>query len=182
MFWLWILLVAVTVAVIPFMRFFIKRCLLYLKVKRFCKRKGYVLVGTHPLWFLGNRNRKSADLYIKTRQSVLSIKLFGAFRKNTKLIIKENGEYVIRKYYAFLSSRSQALLFSDSKPKPFDKYDFKTDGTAKNVRRIIIQHPAAVEVRHQPRHGSEIIIDNGDILCGNEIYSLKGFLKNCIQN
>lgn len=180
MFWLWILLFVLIIVLIPFIRFFIKRLLLYVKIKRRCKINGYKLVGMHCFWFLGNRNRKSADFFIKTKNTAFSIKLFGSIRKNVKIIVKENGDYLIRKYYAFLSSKSQALLFSDSKPKPYDKYDFGIEGIGENVRRIILQHPAAVEVRHQPRHGSEIVVDNSDVLFENEIYSLKAFLEKCL--
>lgn len=180
MFWLWILLFVLLIVLITFIRFFIKRLFLYVKIKRRCKRKGYELVGMHCFWFLGNRNRKSADFYIKAKDTVFSIKLFGSIRKNVKIIVKENGDYLIRKYYAFLSSRSQALLFSDSKPKPYDKYDFGIEGIGENVRRIILQHPAAVEMRHQPHHGSEVVVDNSDVLFGNEIYSAKAFIEKCL--
>jgi hypothetical protein len=116
----------------------------------------------------------------KAKDTVFSIKLFGSIRKNVKIIVKENGDYLIRKYYAFLSSKSQALLFSDSKPKPYDKYDFGIEGIDKYVRRIILQHPAAVEMRQQPHHGSEVVVDNSDVLFGNEIYSTKAFIEKCL--
>ncbi len=177
MFPLWLLAFVAIVVSIPFARFFIKRCILYTKLVRLCKRRGYELKATHRFWFLGNRNRKSLDLYIKTATTVFSIKLFGCIRKNTKIIVKENGDYFIRKYYAFLSSKSQALLFSDSVSKPFNKYQFEIKDNAKPVRNIILQHPAAIEMRNQPQHGSEIILDNGDILYGAEIYSLNAFIK-----
>lgn len=135
-----------------------------------------------PFWFLGNRGGKNADLGIETDKELFSVKLFGPVRKNTKLIIKENGDYVIRKYYAFLSSRSQALLFSDSNPKPFGKYAFGCGDQQSGANRIILQHPVAVEVRHQPLRGSERVISDGDTLCGADIYSLKGFIKKLSNN
>ncbi len=177
MFLLWLLVFVAVAVSIPFARFFIKRCILYIKLVRLCKRRGYELKATHRFWFLGNRNRKSLDLYIKTATTVFSIKLFGCIRKNTKIIVKENGDYFIRKYYAFLSSKSQAILFSDSVAKPFNKYSFEINDNSKPVRNIILQHPAAIEMRSQPQHGSEIILDNGDVLYGAEIYSSNAFIK-----
>lgn len=182
MFWLWVISAVFLAVSLPYVRFFIKRIILCVKLKRVCKRQGYKLTGKRPFWFLGNRGGKNADLGIETDKALFSIKLFGPVRKNTKLIIKENGDYVIRKYYAFLSSRSQALLFSDSNPKPFGKYDFGCGYHQNGVACIILQHPAAVEVRHQPTNGNENIISDGDALCGADIYSLKGFIKKLKYN
>lgn len=180
MVWLWLLLAVAIIVSVPFFRFFIKRTIMLIKIKRYCKKSGYRIEGTHYFRFFGNRNRKKADLYIETSSVILSIKLFGPLRKNAKLIVKQNGDYIIRRYYAFLSSKRQALLYSDSKPKPFADYCFDIDNTSKPVRNILLVHPDFVELRHQPRHGCDIIIDSGDILHGMEIYTLKGFIKNVL--
>lgn len=176
MFWLYTAAVAALIVVVPFIRFFLKRIILLFKLKSYCRRNRSKLHKTRMLWFLGNRKRKACDFFIETASEIYAIKLFGMFRKNTKLIIKENGEYIIRRYYAFLSSKSQALLFSDSKPKPFNDYTFEIDkskiNNGKAKRNILLVHPQYLEIQRIPQYGKYQIIDSGDILYQMEIYSL----------
>ena len=179
MFWLWVVVVATVIVSVPFFRFFIKRIVLLLKLKTYCKKHKYRLLGNRFCWFLRNRVGREYDFTIETEKEILAVKLFGMFRKNTKLIVKENGEYLIRKYYAFLSSKnhpSMGILFTDSKPRPFDTFDFGIEKNLKPKRKILLIHPTCIEVLNIPQHGKSIIVDNGDSLYGMEIYSLKSFL------
>lgn len=179
-----VLIAVIIMLLIPFVRFFIKRVSLFFRIKRKCKKAKYKIKGTHPLWFLGNRNRKEIDLLVETETEILSVKLFGTFRNNTRVIITENGDYFIRKYHAFLSSKSQVILFTDSKPKPFTNCDFgiEKNFSEKRQRKILIIDPVYLEIFHQPKYGNNDIIDSGDMLFGMEIYTGKSFSEKLLKN
>ena len=142
--------------------------------------KGYKMQATHPFWFLGSKHSKKCDLYIETANEVFSIKFFGVPRRFSILVFKENGEYFIKNYIAFISYGSRILLPFNSEPKPITTYNFryqyKNERESKSQRDILLVNPVSMELRHQPYHGSETIVNAGDIINGMEIYSLPQFL------
>ena len=181
MFWLWALCFAAIMIALPFVRFFLKRIVFLFKIKRLCKKKGYRLSRRRLFWFLAVRNRNDYDFTVNNGACMIQVKLFGIIRKNTKLYIKENGDCFIRKYYTFLSSKnhaSMAILFTDSKPKKLKDFYFTEENN--HQRKVLLVHPACLEVIKQPKHGSEQLIDNGDFLYGMEIFSAKSFLNKGI--
>ena len=123
-FWCAFIGVITVITVFPYIRCLFKRIIFRSKVIKKCKKKGYQLYTTHLFWFLGNKHSKRCDLFIKTEHEVLAIKLFGVARRCSMLIIKENGEYFIRRFIALISYVGIVYFPFISKPKHMPKYDF----------------------------------------------------------
>ncbi|MBR6783845.1 MAG: hypothetical protein IKM32_04055 [Clostridia bacterium] len=175
MLFVWILaFVAFCFAVIA-LRFALSRLFTAIKIKCLCRNK-FKLKSACPLWYLRNKSTKNAELLIETEKELLSVKLLGSYRKNTKFFITQSGCWFIRKYYAFLSSKSIDLQYTDSKPRPLSDFAFVADAR-KPIRKIILVTPKPLEIKYQKFHGTDIIVNCGDNLFGLEIHTLDSFLK-----
>lgn len=159
----------------PYFRCFFKRLKCAGKIKKLCLRKGYKTYSTHSLWFLGNKHANKCDLYVETANEVFSIKLFGMPRRQSVLVLKENGEYLIRSYIAFISYGGAIT----GKPKPMPVYDFRyryrDEWEIKTPRNVLLVNPVSMEIRRQSRQG-EVTIGAGDIVNGMYIDSLPRLL------
>lgn len=180
MFWLYTAAVVAIIAAIPFIRFYLKRSVMAYRLKRACEKNGYSLVKTSKSGFLGNRGGRDSDFFIETQNEIFAVKLFASIRKNTKIIITRNRRYIIRKYYAFLSTRSLSLQFSDSKYNPFGEFDFHYPQSGKRVRKVLLVCPNPLEINYLPKHGSYKIIGNGDELFGLEFHTIDSFIKKAL--
>lgn len=181
-FWYALIGVIALVALFPYIRCFFKRLKCAGKIKRLCRRKGYNIHATHPLWFLGSKHTNQCDLYIETENEIFAIKMFGMPRRLSILILKENGEYFIRSYIALVSYGGSIRFPVNGKPKPMSAYDFrykyKNEWEIKTPRRVLLVNPVSMEFRRQPQHGSEVIVGAGDIVNGMEIDSLPHLLRD----
>ena len=178
----WYVLIGALALIIlfPYIRCFFKRCVCMKKIKKLCKRKGYRLCATHPLWFLGGKRSRRCDLYVECANEVFAIKLFGMPRRLSVLVIKENGEYFIRSFIAMVSYGGSVRFPIDGKPKRMPAYDFrykyKEEWEIKTPRHILLVNPVSMELRRQPHHGGELIVGAGEIVNGMEIDSLSRLL------
>ncbi len=185
-FWYALLGIAVLVLVPAHIRVLFKRLVCMRKLKKVCKQKGHLLHAAHPLWFLGRRHAQSCDLYIETAREVLAVKLFGLPHKNDRLLIKENGTYVIQRVLPLLSIASASLTKSDRRPKPMPVYHFRHGyrdaWELKTPRHILLLCPDA-EVRRVPMHGTPVTLGVGDRIKGMELFTLShllGALENAL--
>lgn len=181
-FWCVLSGIAAFIALFPYIRCFFKRLICMGKIQKVCRKKGYRLHAAHSFWFLGSKRFKKCDLYIETVNEVFAIKLFGVPRRRSVLILKENSEYFIRSYIILISYGRGVRFTINGKPRPmpvFDfRYEYKDEWEIKTPRHILLVHPVSMEFRRQPRHGSEVIVGNGDIVNGMEMYSLSRFLRD----
>ena len=180
-FWCMLLFIVTLIVLFPYIRCFFKRLKCASKIQKLCRRKGYKIHATHPLWFFGNKRRKKCDIYIETANEVFAIKLFGMPRRLSILVIKGNGEYFIRSYIAFISYGGEGIRFPiNGKPKPMPVYDFrykyKDEWEIKTPRHILLVNPVSMEFRRQPHHGGEVTMGAGEIVNGMEIDSLQRLL------
>lgn len=182
-FWFVLIGIVAVIALFPYICFLFKRLICMGKIKCVCRNKGYTLHATHSLWFLGSKNKNKCDLYIETANEVFAIKFFGMPNRLSILILKENGDYFIRKYIVLLSKFAGTHFpVFDRKPKPMPIYDFryqyKNEWESKTPRHILLVNPDPMEIRQQPRHGREVSLGAGDIINGMEIDSLNRLLVN----
>lgn len=179
-FWVALIGILAIFLIFPYIRCFNRRLVCKKKIEKLCKKKDYRIHTTHPLWFLGNKHSKINDLYIETINEVFAIKLFGVPNHLSVLVIKDNGEYYIRRYLGLLSYGSASRLSVNGKPRPMPVYNFrykyKDEWEIKTPRHILLVNPVSMEFRRQPSYGSEIIVDAGDIVNGMEIDSLPRLL------
>jgi len=166
----------------PYFRCFFKRVTCMRKLKKVCRTKGYQLHKTHFFWFLGHKNAKKCDFYIETRNQVFAVKLFGMPNRRTVLIFKENGEYMIRRFTAFISYGSAVRFPIDSKPRKMPTYHFRyryrDAWEIKTPRQVLLVNPVSMEFRRTPSHGKEILLGAGEVVCGMEIDSLPRLLAD----
>jgi len=179
-FWYTLSGICAVIVLIPHIRCFFKRVTCRAKIKKICRRKGYCLHPTHPLWFLGHKCAKKCDLYIETANEVFAVKLFSVPSRYTILIFTENGNYYIRKFLAFVAYGTRARIPINGRQKPIPMYDFRyryrDEWEIKIPRHILLVNPVSLEFRLQPQHGKESIIDAGNIINGMEIDSLPRLL------
>ena len=169
------------VIIYPYIRCFFKRLIFRSKVKKVCLNNDYNLYPTHLFWFLGNKHSKKCDFYIEKDHKILAIKMFGTARRLSILIIKENGEYFIRRFIALFSYVGVVYFPINNKPKHMSNYDFrykyKKDWETKAIRNILLINPISMALRYQPRHSGEITVYEGDVVNNMEINSLPSLLK-----
>ena len=180
-FWFVLIGIIAVIALFPYICFLFKRLISVGKIKRICRNQGYIIHPTHPLWFLGSKNRNKCDFYIETANEVFAIKFFGMPSRLSILIIKENRDYFIRKYIVLLSKFAGTHFpVFDRKPKPLPIYDFryqyKNEWESKTQRTILLVNPDPMEIRQLPQHGSEVSLGAGDMIYGMEIDSLSRLL------
>lgn len=175
---LWILAIcAILFYVIPAVRCVFKRLSCAGKLKRLCRRTGATLQGTHPMWFLGSRNRRKCDCIIETPAQVFAIKLFGVMHGGRVLVLRETGEYFFRRYASIL-----LFIFNvfDGSFRRLPEYDFSSGEqvAAGRIRRdILLLNPIPMEVRIQPHSGQESVTGPGDEIFGMELASLSHLVR-----
>ncbi len=178
-FWYVLIGIVAFIALFPYIRCFFKRLKCASKIKKLCRRKGYKIYPTHSLWFLGSKHAKKCDLYIETLNEVFSIKLFGMPRRQSILILKENGEYFIQSFIVLISYSGGISFPINGKHKSMPIYDFRykyrDEWEIKTPRHILLVNPVSMEIRRQSRQG-EVIVGAGDIVNGMEIDSLSRLL------
>ena len=179
-FWYALLGIIVFIILLPYIRCFFKRLACMIKIKKICRKKRIFLHATHPLWFLGNKRQKNCDFYLETANEIFAVKLFGMPRKLSFLIIKENGEYIIRSHIALLSYGGSISTPINSIPKQMPAYNFrfkyKDEWELKTPHHILLVNPVSIDFRRQPSNGPETIVGAGDIVNGMEIDSLSHLL------
>ncbi|MBQ4628069.1 MAG: hypothetical protein IJB44_03220 [Clostridia bacterium] len=154
----------------PFIRFFIKRLICCLKIKRSCRKNGLKLHAAHFLWFLGLNNSHNCDFYIEASETVLSVKLFGALTKRSEFVFDKDGTYRINELMLrFIVHHS---IKRNKIPTYNFRYKYKEDWEIKNQENITLINPVPMDV--------SLITDKGKlpltVLGGGEVRSLQTFL------
>ncbi len=164
------------VVIYPYIRCFFKRLKCFFKVKRFCKKREYKLYGTHCLWFLGRKQDRTCDFYIETKETVYAVKLFAMLRRKSMLILREDGNYFIRKFAGVL----WIPFFWNDKLKTIPSYAFrykyKDEWTKKKFHNVLLLNPISMDIFRQAINGYEDAVGLGDEMYGMEIFSLSRLL------
>ena len=178
-FWLILFSVIVIHWAYPYVRCFAKRISMYHRLMRICKRKGYRVHGTHPLWWLGHKRGRACDFYIETPIHILSVKLFGLRRRTDTLVFTKDGCWLLRHFIAFASQILLRIPIEGRKHKlpAYDfRHRFRMEWEIKSPKNILLIHPTCLEIIRQPIHGAEVILGSGDVVNGAEIYSMSRLL------
>ena len=163
--------------VLPGLRCLFKRLGCLLRLTRLCRRHGFTLQGTHPLWFLGSRRFRRCDCVIETPQTVFAIKLFGVLHSARVLVFRETGEYFFRRYASILMFLFDAF---DGVFRRLPEYDFTpgAEVARSRIRRdILLLSPIPMELRFQPHSGQESVTGPGDDLFGMELASMSHLVR-----
>ncbi len=174
----WIILICVIICILlyPFLRFLIKRIILFRKIKKLCKEKGFSLHSTHFLGMLARRNSKKCDFYIEAYDSVYCVKLFNTPKWSNMLIFTDDNKYFFREIITVRATP----FYSDKKLNKLPLYDFrvkfKEEWELKSFYNILLVHPVCHEIRKRTTNGVESIVGTRDIINRMEIYSLARFI------
>lgn len=180
-FLIFVLCVALLFTLPPLIRYFFKRVLCMIKIKRICRKKKYKLHKTHPLWFLGGKYRHTCDCYVETPKDVFSIKFFGIQRRIKILIFKENNEYYTRRFFVIPYILGNIWFKFDGDHIKLPDYDFKykyrREWEEKALHKILLVNPITMTVRTQSSTGIERNIREGDMACGMEMHNLSNLIR-----
>ena len=172
---------AAFIALLPYIRCFIKRLIFRSKIKKACINKGYQLHTTHAFWYLGSKYSKKCDLYIETDNDVFSVKLFGMPNRRAVLVLKENGEFFIRRFFLMTYYISIVLWSINSKDKKLPAYDFKyaykDEWENKVFNKILLVNPVGMQFRYVSNKGVETMVQNGEYVNDMKVISLSEFLS-----
>ena len=165
----------------PFIRCFFKRILLVVKIKYLCHREAYQLY-KKPFWFLGNKWTKSCEIQIETPSEIYAIKLFGLPRRRRMLMLEPNGTFFIRRIVlmsAFTLSMVIYKIDGRSRRMPFYHFECPKEvaKSFKPLHKVLLVHPVTMTIHRRLSHGAELIVRDGDVVNGMEIYCLSGFLE-----
>ena len=143
----WIIIGAVigVLVIFPFVRLFLKRISLAIKIKTACKKCGSTLIPTHKLWFFGGRKGNICDFHIETEKEILSVKLFQMLRRSSSLHFTQNEEYYCEHCVIMLfSPRGGSYPITvKTKPRLLPSYDFSfgLPNTDKPKRKLLLINP-----------------------------------------
>ena len=163
---------------IPTLRCAVKRIILAIKIKKLCKARQFRLY-KGLLWFLGGKHGVHSDVEIETSDAIYSVKLFGLPRRRRLLMLEPNGKYFIRNIILMTAFTTQAAVFKiDGKERRMPVYQFCDRGRQKTLHKVLLVHPVTMTIHRRLSHGVELIVRNGDLINGVEIYCLSGFLEH----
>ena len=181
---IYIIVIIVLLAASPLiffaLRFLIKRTVMTVRIKRFCRRQDARLVKCNPFWWLGGKNGGGCDFYIETEKDIFAIKLFGAMRRQSNLCFTWDGRFLIRSFVGIVGGTGQVIYTLNGKKKPLPAYDFRyrfeNGWELKNPHQILLVHPVCMEIRYVERSGDERILGTGEFIGDMEIQTLSGLL------
>lgn len=174
-----LLAVILTISALPYARCLIKRIILAIKLTAVCKRCGYKLRRAHPLWFLGSKHGAEYDLYIEKGRYLFAVKLFGTQRYTSELVFTSEGNYFVRNFIAVFAAGGAVRMPVESKTRKMKHYSLSRRKIpslqVKIIRRVLIVNPVCYQLKYREKNGAERIVDSGESVNGNEIYSLSRF-------
>ncbi len=168
-----------------YLRFVIKRLILFSKIKVLCNKYRFELVKSHFLWFMGNTGMEKCDFYIVTCEKVYSVVLCRSLIKNCTL--RFEGNTLTKEYNMILYNvwgqifRIPFRLYSRQRRNCNFKYAFQPRWEGKEIAYIALINPAVSEIRKLTTKG-EMIIGDGDCVWGLTIFSLRGFLREITEH
>lgn len=177
---MWIIyVVAAVIAIVlsyRYLRIFIKRMILAIRIKHTCRKEKLTFKKGHFLWALGlNRSRK-CDFYIEDKSTVYVVKLFAAPKRVSHLYFTDDGKYFFNYFYGMKAGVGAAITHTHTtKTKALPDVDFGYD-LSKPVRKILLVNPSSMDVIKKRSHGGDTSSGSHDDICGMELFSLSSFL------
>ncbi len=165
--WVYFILpIALFIFAIFFLTFLSKRLVLYVKIKRLCRKNGYILHRAHAVAFFGRRKGKYFDFYIEREDDILAVKLFCLPLKLTWIYFCESDEYFLKfiiplPIVAWTTDTVHSPIYCKRKAL---KYEIKSKELEKNGKKIkkLLLISKCQSVRYIPNNGGAILLNGGD--------------------
>lgn len=154
------------------------RFALLLKIRGACWKCGYFLHPARRLWLFFGRYSPQCDFVIEAGEKLLFVKLFSMPLRPRSLIIKEGGEYRLRSFAVFLNygGSLRIPISGHARKMPSCEPITLENEKQKEFFKILLIHPAAVEVLYQPLRGGEVLVECGDTVNDMRIETLSHLL------
>lgn len=178
-FWIFCAATAGLILLVPWIRVLGKRCVLAVRLSRFCRRHGYTLSAAHPFWMLGRSRSVHCDAYIYGEEGAYAVKLFSIPRHRDVLVFTDDGHYFLRKprLRAHYGEKPK-----EQRPRTFPAYDFRfrqpPQILGRSIRPVLLFSPICHEIRKRNFRGEEEIIGSGNRVNGIYVYALSKFLEH----
>lgn len=166
------------IAFLPFIRFFVMRWAMLLRLRAVGKRNGFSVRLRSPLALFSMVGGKENDLYIKTVSRTYSVKLLGFPMKKMMLCFFGDGtSYAVKEY---THPTEISLLFNGSeKKKTLDTTDFKTflPENCEKIRALYLVYPEILALCVRDESGIREVKD-GERLFGKPLTTLDSLLSH----
>ena len=171
--------IAVFLWLFPYFRILLKRISLYIRIKKACRYKGWLLLHCHAFPFFASNHAPGCDFCIETDIEIICVKLFATKHKNSILkFTPRNQMYYFTHSLPLFSRWGQTRMTYDSKLHTLPTYDFKTNVTHisnKKQTNILLIHPKCYEIHGCSDDGTKHILAVGDTVYGMRLESGKTF-------
>ena len=168
-----ILSVVFLYAAYPYTRIFIKRLILFCKLKRLCKNCGFTLIKNKLFWFLGRNGSREYDFFIETEEKVFKVKLFSVKYKVSFLFFRSDSIYYTERYImplprVFIPITSLKKRF----PQITGNFEKKEEWYIKSEIPVLLLNPVCTDVYLDKK-----ILPLGENLYGLQFNSYRTFRR-----
>lgn len=177
--WLCLLALALLAVGFPYVKMLMKRTLLMLRLRKFCKTHGYTCRGTHFLWWLGRRGGKMADFTLETPAKIYAVKLFSAVSYQRILCFSGEEYFMKIPHIRPTAFGGGVRIYTESKRKTLPSWDAPTVDSRgeRAVEKVLLIHPSCHELCLILASGRASLLHEGDVLQGMTLHSLSAWLK-----
>jgi len=149
----YILPAVLVLLLLPYIRIFVKRIGLYLRLKRICRKRGFRLQGNHFGWLFSPWWYKKHDFTVYGDHTIYAVKFFASKSKTRRLTIRDDGQfYWIRKLAITGRSPDVVRYEIPEKPRRLPEYDFSVEADPWSTaiyKPILLVHPICHEFRRE---------------------------------
>ena len=148
-----IALAVLALMLLPYVRIFVKRIVLYLRLKRICRKRNFRIQGNHFGWLFSPWWYRKHDFTVYGDHTIYAVKFFASRSKTRRLTIMDNGQfYWVRKMAITGRSLDVAIYEIPEKPRRLPDYDFSVEADPWSTaiyKPILLVHPICHEFRRE---------------------------------
>ncbi len=170
-------ILAAVYLLLPIIRFLMKRCILLVKIKSICRKRGFSCYIVNPLCIFSGMKKPNCDMYIHTADKVFSVKLCGVILRNTHIRFADASSYAVKRMIFNLVSTYQSEKFVLKSKPPYNfRYKIKESAYDKPLIPILLMCPVSSSVT-VVESGCRKFVGNGDAVPEGYFYNRTGFLN-----
>ena len=168
-----LVLAALTVLIsLPYAVMLAKRVLFARRLAHLCRKRGYVLGTTSPLWFLSGLGSRRPAFYVETPFAVYSVKLFGTPFKHHFYNFIDAGHCLVCNVAPTMGFLIHTPPIRRTRPPCDFGYFRRESWSGKRFEPVLLMHPVSATVASGCR-----VIGNGDFIHEGRFYTKSAFLK-----
>lgn len=147
-------LIILVLLLLPYVRIFIKRISLYIRLRRICRKRSFRLQGTHFGWLFSPWWYPRHDFVVEGDHTVYAVKLFASKSKTRKLVFTADGSFYWVKRMVLMGRTVPTLaeLEIPGSPRRLPAYDFyvETDTwSTACIKPVLLVNPICHEFKRE---------------------------------